>query len=79
MKTTDCPFYLDDDAFQKLVDGYMADNVLGHASINTTKIYTDKDRTRLAETLNKVSASLLGSDGPDWAPSDDLLFWLESL
>ena len=27
MKTTDCPFYLDDDAFQKLVDGYMADNV----------------------------------------------------
>ena len=53
--------------------------ILGHASINTTKIYTDKDRSRLAETLNKVSASLLGSDGPEWSPSDDLLSWLESL
>lgn len=53
--------------------------ILGHASINTTKIYTDKDRSRLAETLNKVSASLLGSDGPDWTPPDDLLSWLESL
>lgn len=53
--------------------------ILGHASINTTKIYTDKDRTRLADTLNKVGASLLGTDGPNWAPSDDLLSWLESL
>lgn len=53
--------------------------ILGHASINTTKIYTDKDRTRLADALNKVSARLLGSDGPNWAPSDDLLSWLESL
>jgi site-specific recombinase XerD len=53
--------------------------ILGHASLNTTKIYTDKDRSRLAATLNKVSASLLGSDGPGWSPSDDLLSWLESL
>lgn len=27
MKTTDCPFSLDDDAFRSLVDGYMAGNV----------------------------------------------------
>lgn len=53
--------------------------ILGHASLNTTKIYTDKDRTRLAEMLSKVGASLLGAKTPEWKPSNDLLDWLESI
>jgi len=53
--------------------------ILGHASLNTTKIYTDKDRTRLAEMLSKVSSSLFGAQTPEWKPPDDLLNWLEAL
>ncbi|MBI5525762.1 MAG: site-specific integrase [Deltaproteobacteria bacterium] len=53
--------------------------ILGHASLNTTKVYTDKDRSRLAETLGKVSTTLLGSESAEWQPSNDLLDWLESL
>jgi len=53
--------------------------VLGHASLNTTRIYTAKDRTRLAETLDTISRDLLPEEGIPWTPSDDLLHWLERL
>ena len=56
-----------------------AAKILGHSSLNTTKIYTDRDRSRLAETVNKMSAAVLGNDAADWMPPDDLLGWLESL
>lgn len=53
--------------------------VLGHASLNTTRIYTAKDRTRIAETLETISRDLLPEEGIPWTPSDDLLHWLERL
>jgi len=53
--------------------------ILGHASLNSTKIYTDKDKTSLTNKLNQISLSLLGENNSKWNPSDDLLNWLESL
>jgi len=53
--------------------------ILGHASLNTTKIYTDRDRSKLAETINRIGGSVLGSDGTGWKPAESLLDWLETL
>jgi len=53
--------------------------ILGHSSLNTTKIYTDRDKSRLAETINRVSVSLLGENVDNWKPTEDLLMWLEAL
>lgn len=53
--------------------------VLGHASLNTTRIYTSADRSRLAETLNSISSALLPVAVHEWKPDSDLLAWLESL
>jgi site-specific recombinase XerD len=53
--------------------------VLGHASLNTTRVYTAKDRTRLAETLDKISRDLLPEEARPWTPKDDLIRWLERL
>jgi integrase/recombinase XerD len=53
--------------------------VLGHASLNTTRIYTGKDRSQLAKTLDKIAQRLAPTDAAAWTPSDDLLGWLEAL
>jgi site-specific recombinase XerD len=53
--------------------------VLGHASLNTTRIYTAADRSRLAETINSISSALLPAAMHEWKPDADLLVWLESL
>lgn len=53
--------------------------VLGHASLNSTRIYTAADRSRLAQTLNSVSAALVPAPASEWKPEADLLAWLESL
>lgn len=53
--------------------------ILGHASLNTTRIYTAADRSRLAETLNSISSALLPSAMHEWKPDADLIVWLESL
>ena len=59
------------------IDG--VSKILGHASLNTTKIYTASDRTRLAETLNKVASALIPAMEKDWNPDANLLTWLEKL
>lgn len=53
--------------------------ILGHASLNTTRHYTAADRSRLAETLNSISAALVEAPTSEWKPEADLLAWLESL
>lgn len=53
--------------------------ILGHASLNTTRLYTAADRSRLAETLNSISAALVPAPTSEWKPEADLLAWLESL
>lgn len=53
--------------------------ILGHASLNTTRLYTAADRSRLAETLNSISAALVPAPASKWKPKADLLAWLESL
>lgn len=53
--------------------------VLGHANLNTTRIYTAKDYSRIADSLNKIAPTLLPKDAPTWKPSEDLLQWLERL
>lgn len=53
--------------------------VLGHASLNTTRLYTAADRSRLAETLNSISAALVPAPANEWKPEADLLDWLERL
>lgn len=53
--------------------------VLGHASLNTTRIYTAADRSRLADTLNSISSALVPPSPSQWKPEADLLAWLESL
>ncbi len=53
--------------------------ILGHASLNTTRLYTAADRSRLAETLNSISAALVPAPASEWKPEADLLAWLESL
>jgi site-specific recombinase XerD len=52
--------------------------VLGHASIETTRIYTAKDRSQLAQTINSIATELLPTQST-WAPSQDVLLWLEKL
>lgn len=59
------------------IDG--VSKILGHASLNTTQIYTASDRTRLAETLNKVASALIPTMEEDWNPDTNLLTWLEKL
>lgn len=53
--------------------------ILGHASLNTTRLYTAADRSRLAKTLNSISAALVPAPASEWKPEADLLAWLESL
>jgi site-specific recombinase XerD len=53
--------------------------VLGHASLNTTRLYTAADRSRLAQTLNSISSALVPAAAPDWKPDPDLIAWLERL
>ena len=53
--------------------------VLGHASLNTTRLYTAADRCRLAETLHSISAALVPAPTCEWKPEANLLAWLESL
>ena len=53
--------------------------VLGHASLNTTRLYTAKDRTRLTETIEKISHDLVSEEDQPWPPTDDLIRWLERL
>jgi site-specific recombinase XerD len=53
--------------------------VLGHASLNTTRIYTGKDRSQVAKTLDKIAQRIAPTDAAVWTPSDDLLGWLEAL
>lgn len=53
--------------------------VLGHASLNTTRLYTAADRSRLAKTLNSISAALVPAAASKWKPEANLLAWLESL
>jgi integrase len=52
--------------------------VLGHASIETTRIYTSKDRSQLARTINSIATELLPAPST-FAPSQDVLRWLEKL
>jgi site-specific recombinase XerD len=52
--------------------------VLGHASIETTRIYTAKDRSQLAQTINSIATELLPTQST-WTPSQDVLRWLEKL
>lgn len=52
--------------------------VLGHASIETTRIYTAKDRSQLARTINSIATELLPTQST-WAPRQDVLAWLEKL
>jgi len=59
------------------IDG--VSKILGHASLNTTRIYTASDRTRLTETLNKVASALIPASEESWNPDADLLTWLEKL
>ena len=59
------------------IDG--VSKILGHADLNTTKIYTASDRTHLAETLNKVASALIPASEENWNPDVSLLTWLESL
>lgn len=53
--------------------------ILGHASLNTTKLYTAKDNSRLAETLNKVASAFIPAEEDNWHPDAELLRWLEKL
>jgi site-specific recombinase XerD len=53
--------------------------VLGHASLNTTRIYTAMDRSRIAETLAKISSKVVPGDVHRWRPREDLFQWLEHL
>ncbi len=53
--------------------------ILGHASLNTTKLYTAKDNSRLAETLNKVASAFIPAGEDNWHPDAELLTWLEKL
>ena len=53
--------------------------LLGHACLNTTRLYTAADRSRLADTLNSISAALVPAPASKWKPEADLLSWLESL
>jgi site-specific recombinase XerD len=53
--------------------------ILGHTSLNTTRLYTAADRSRLAETLNSISAALVPAPTSEWKPEADLLSWLERL
>lgn len=53
--------------------------ILGHASLNTTRLYTAADRSRLAKTLSSISAALVPAPASEWNPEEDLLAWLESL
>lgn len=53
--------------------------VLGHASIETTRIYTAKDHSRLAQTIDSIARELLPTQRNTWAPSQDVLDWLEHL
>lgn len=53
--------------------------ILGHANLNTTRLYTAADRSRLAQTLNSISAALVPTPSIEWKPEADLLAWLESL
>lgn len=59
------------------IDG--VSKILGHASLNTTKLYTAKDNSRLAETLNKVASAFIPAGEDNWHPDADLLSWLEKL
>jgi len=53
--------------------------ILGHASLNTTRLYTAADRSRLAKTLNSISSALVPASANEWKPDPDLIAWLESL
>jgi site-specific recombinase XerD len=53
--------------------------ILGHASLNTTRLYTAADRSRLANTINSISAALVPAPTSDWKPEAGVLAWLESL
>jgi site-specific recombinase XerD len=53
--------------------------ILGHASLNTTKLYTAKDNSRLAETLNKVASAFIPAEEDNWHPDAEILTWLEKL
>jgi site-specific recombinase XerD len=59
------------------IDG--VSKILGHRSLNTTKIYTASDRTHLAATLNKVASALIPAAEENWNPDANLLTWLEKL
>ena len=59
------------------IDG--VSKILGHASLNTTRLYTAADRTRLAETLNSITSAVVPVPPSEWKPEADLLAWLESL
>lgn len=59
------------------IDG--VSKILGHASLNTTRIYTASDRAHLAETLNKIASALIPASEENWNPDASLLTWLESL
>lgn len=53
--------------------------ILGHASLNTTLLYTAADRSRLAKTINSISAAAVAALPSEWKPKPDLLVWLENL
>jgi integrase len=53
--------------------------VLRHASIETTRIYTAKDRSQLVHTVNSIAAELLPKQSNIWTPNKDVLDWLENL
>lgn len=53
--------------------------ILGHASLNTTRLYTAKDRSRLAETINRIAGEILPAEHEAWTPSQDVIRWLERL
>jgi integrase/recombinase XerD len=53
--------------------------ILGHASLNTTRLYTAKDRSRLAETINRIAGEILPAEHDAWAPSQDVIQWLQRL
>jgi len=59
------------------IDG--VSKVLGHASLNTTRLYTAADRSRLAKTLNSISSATVPAPKSEWKPEADLLAWLEGL
>ena len=53
-------------------------DILGHSSIQVTKVYARTDSRQKREAIEKAYTDVIPKEAPSWLTNDDLLEWLKS-